>query len=127
MEKSYRCRSRRSVCRTGYRFLVLVSACTLLIAVSGAAEPRPDGWHQEKGAAAMMSDSQNVRLVGQWPFGVCLASANDADRGLLFSGSGGGVYVLDLSDPGNPVKISEAIKTRGQVMGLSYRDSILYV
>lgn len=55
-------------------------------------------------------DSLNCRLIGNWPFGLCYAVAYDSSRSLAFMESGGGVYVLDVSNPTQPVKLSEAIR-----------------
>ncbi|MGQ9701050.1 MAG: LVIVD repeat-containing protein, partial [bacterium] len=68
-------------------------------------------------------DSLNVRFIGNWPFGPSYAVAYDSARGLAFCGSGGGVYILNVSNPSNPVKVSEAIHTRGFVYGLFYDSS----
>ena len=65
-------------------------------------------------------DSLNVRFVGNWPFGPSFAVVYDSTRRLAFLGSGGGVYILDLSAPANPMKVSDAIRTRGLVQGLFY-------
>jgi hypothetical protein len=70
--------------------------------------------------AAQTFDSLNVRLVGNWPFGDARAVAVDEARNLTFLGSGGGVYVIDISGPGNLTKVSERIHTRGEVICLSY-------
>ena len=72
------------------------------------------------GAVYAQFDSLNVRFVGNWPFGPSYAVAHDSARSLVFLGSGGGVYTLDASDPTNPVKLSEGIRTRGVVEGLFY-------
>ncbi len=69
-------------------------------------------------------DSLNVRRVGAWPFGpsyTVLVQGN-----LVFLGSGGGVVVLDVSDPSNPQRVGE-IRTRGVVVGLDYEAGRLYV
>lgn len=58
-------------------------------------------------------DSLNVRFVGNWPFGPSEAVAYDLIRNLVFCGSGGGVYVLDVSNPATPQKISERIHSQG--------------
>jgi hypothetical protein len=65
-------------------------------------------------------DSLNMRFVGSWPFGPSYAVTVDSVRDLVFLGSGGGVYVLDVSTPSDPQKLSERIHTRGVVMDLSY-------
>ena len=73
-------------------------------------------------------DSLNVRFVGNWPFGPCWAVCVDSARNLVFVGSGGGVYVLDVSQVSNPVRVSE-IRTRGIIYGLYYDNTtqMLYV
>ena len=43
-------------------------------------------------------DTWNAELVGNWPFGKARATATDSARELAFFGSGGGVYILDISD-----------------------------
>jgi len=67
---------------------------------------------------APAQDSLNCREKGSWPFGPSYAVANDASRNLTFCGSGAAVYVLDVSNPAAPLKLSEAIRTRGVVQGL---------
>jgi hypothetical protein len=78
-------------------------------------------------AAAAAQDSLNCRWVGAWPFGPSHAVALDPARDLAFCGSGGGVYVLDVANPAQPVKVSEAIHTRGFVYGLAYQSNRVYV
>ena len=68
-------------------------------------------------------DSLNVSFLGNWPFGPSYAVSYDLTRNLVFLGSGGGVYILDVSDPQNPTKVSEEIHTRGIVYGLFYIPS----
>jgi len=60
-------------------------------------------------------DSLNVRFVGNFPFGRPFHVAYDSLRNLAFLSSGGGVYILDVSDPSNPVEISDAIQTRESI------------
>ena len=67
-------------------------------------------------------DSENVRRVGSWPFGPAKALVYDEGRGLLYLGSGSGVYILDVSDPGNIERISEGIRAGGCVEGLFYES-----
>ena len=75
---------------------------------------------------AAHGDSLNCRLVGNWPFGPSSAIALDSARALAFVGSGGGVYVLDVSNPAQPVKLSE-VHTQGMVkrLGLSGTLTVL--
>ena len=73
-------------------------------------------------------DSLNVRFVGNWPFGLSYAVCVDSTRNLVFVGSGGGIYVLDVSQVSNPVGVS-GVGTRGVVLGLHYDNTtqILYL
>jgi len=57
-------------------------------------------------------DSLNVRFAGNCPFGRPLHVAYDSLRNLAFLSSGGGVYILDVSDPSNPIEISDVIRCR---------------
>jgi hypothetical protein len=74
-------------------------------------------------------DSLNVSFAGNWPFGPSYAVACDAIRDLAFCGSGGGIYILDVSSPSFPLFLSEGIHTRGIVYGLFYEGSLqrLYI
>jgi len=64
-------------------------------------------------------DSLNVRFVGCWSFGPCYAVAMDTARNIVFIGAGGGVYLLNVSEPSNPSVIS-TITTRGKVSRIFY-------
>ena len=77
----------------------------------------------------MWFDSLNVKFVGNWPFGPSWAVVYDSARSIVFCGSGGGVYVLDVSNPVHPQKLSDRIRTRGEIRDLFYEDSsqILYI
>jgi hypothetical protein len=69
------------------------------------------------------ADSLSCRFVGNWPFGESYAVAVDTARSLVFCGSGGGVFILDLSDPEHLPRLSDLIRTRGFIYGLScYRN-----
>ncbi len=69
-------------------------------------------------------DSLNVRFIGNWPFGgLSDGVASDSARNLMFLGSGGGVYILDVSAPRNPTKLSESIHTRSHVEDLFYAEN----
>ncbi|MEO0071660.1 MAG: hypothetical protein ABIK39_06235, partial [candidate division WOR-3 bacterium] len=72
-------------------------------------------------------DSLNTRFIGNWPFGYAYEVSYDPSRSLVFCGSGGGVYILNVSNPQNPQKVSERIRTRGIVEGLFYCNNILYI
>ncbi len=69
-------------------------------------------------------DSLNVRLVGNWPFGPAYAVYANVDT--VFLSSGGGIYILDVSNPSSPMKIGE-IRTKDMVEGLFYSNGYLYV
>ena len=43
-------------------------------------------------------DSAGVRFAGSWPFGLSYAVALDIPRNLVYLGSGGGVYVLNIQN-----------------------------
>ncbi len=65
-------------------------------------------------------DSLNMRLAGGWSFGPLVVAVElDQARNILFSGAAGGIYIWDVSDPSNPVKIDE-ISTFGFVYDLFY-------
>lgn len=64
-----------------------------------------------------------MRFVGNWPFGHTYTVEVDSQRNLAFCGSGGGVFILDISDPLNPVKICDKIRTRDFVWSLVYEES----
>jgi len=50
-------------------------------------------------------DSVNVERVGYWPFGPPRSVL--AIEGYVFVGYGGGIWIFDVSDPSNPVKVGE--------------------
>ncbi|MEO0068571.1 MAG: hypothetical protein ABIK23_05510 [candidate division WOR-3 bacterium] len=77
--------------------------------------------------ANVYADSLYCREKGSWPFGPSYAVALDPARNLAFVGSGGGVYILNVSNPSSPVKVSEAIHTKGLVYGLYYQANRLYI
>jgi hypothetical protein len=72
-------------------------------------------------------DSLNVGFVGNWPFGPCYAVTKDSSRNQIFCGSGGGVYILDATDPDSLKEISEDIHTRGIVRSMTLVDNYLYL
>lgn len=75
-------------------------------------------------------DSLNVRFIGNWPFGRPFHVEYDSLRNLVFLSSGAGVYILDVLDPSNPVKVSENIHSRDfiyQELFYDYNTQILYI
>ncbi len=66
-------------------------------------------------------DSTNVSFEGNWPFGYSYSISSNEESDLVFVGSGGGVFVTDVSDPENPVILSE-VRARSLV-DKSYYDA----
>jgi hypothetical protein len=69
---------------------------------------------------ALWFDSLNVNFTGNWPFGPSGAVVCDPARNISFCGAGGGVYILDATNPSMPSKITESLHTRGIVEDLFY-------
>jgi hypothetical protein len=66
-------------------------------------------------------DSSWVSFEGNWPFGYCYSISACEAEDLIFIGSGGGVFVTDVSDPATPQILSE-VRARALVDG-SYYDA----
>lgn len=64
-------------------------------------------------------DSLNASFKGNFPFSISYALAISDSGNLVFIGSGGGIFVTDVSDPQNPVVLSE-IRTRSLVDRCTY-------
>ena len=64
-------------------------------------------------------DSSNASFKGNYPFSYSYALAMSPEGDLVFVGSGGGIYVTDVSDPQNPVVLSE-VRTRSLVDQCTY-------
>ena len=64
-------------------------------------------------------DSFNVSFKGNFPFSVSYALGMSPEGDLVFVGSGGGIYVTDVSDPQNPLVLSE-IRTRSLIDRCTY-------
>jgi len=64
-------------------------------------------------------DSSNTSFKGNFPFSYSYALAMSPEGDLVFVGSGGGIYVTDVSDPQNPVVLSE-VRTRSLVDQCTY-------
>ena len=86
--------------------------------------------NNHKGGESVLSESpteiedENLTFAGHWPFGSSYAVAVEEEY--AYVGSGGGIYVLDISDPSSPTKVAE-MTTPGWVRGLFVADSYLYV
>ena len=76
------------------------------------------------GIAAAQDDSLNLRRVGQWPYGACLAVAVSGTR--LYVGSGSVFTVLDASEPGAPVPLGE-IRLPGIIYRIVLANEYAYV
>lgn len=74
------------------------------------------------------NDSLNVRLIGQYPSGSSSSVEVDEDRRLVFIGTTDRIIILDISDPADPVYISD-LETSGNhyIEDLDYSDNYLYV
>jgi hypothetical protein len=86
----------------------------LALAVSAPAPVRP-------------SDSVALAPCGSYPFSGGTALALDHYRQLAFVGSGGGVLVVDISDPATPTILSDAIRCQATVISLWLDHDRLYV
>jgi hypothetical protein len=63
-------------------------------------------------------DSTNMYYVGNWPFSKAYCVDIDIARQLIFVSSGGGVNIVDVSDPTNPIILDGyKIRTRGNIAG----------
>ncbi|MDP8201544.1 MAG: T9SS type A sorting domain-containing protein [Candidatus Tenebribacter burtonii] len=67
-------------------------------------------------------DSTEVSFEGNWPFGYSYSLSAYEVSNLVFTGSGGGVLITDVSDPANPQVISE-VKARA-LIDASYYDAV---
>lgn len=77
---------------------------------------------------ALDFDSLDVAFTGNWPFGSSYSLSTYAAEDIVFLGAGAGVLITDVSDPENPVVLSE-VRARSLVDG-SYYDpatQILYL
>ncbi|MDH5186396.1 MAG: hypothetical protein OEZ20_08830 [candidate division WOR-3 bacterium] len=69
----------------------------------------------------------SFEFVGNWPFGQANAMAFDEARKHIYLASGGGVYILDVSNPSKIKKISDAIRTRGVIKSALLQYPYLYL
>lgn len=67
-------------------------------------------------------DSLNIEYKSSWGFGQSFSIASDGTGTYKFIGSGAGVIILDVSNPENPVKVSE-FSTRGLVDQIFYDEN----
>ncbi|MBE0637650.1 MAG: T9SS type A sorting domain-containing protein [Bacteroidales bacterium] len=64
-------------------------------------------------------DSLNMAFLGNWPMGLSYSLHYSGMENIFLVGSGGGVIVVDLSDPYNPEQIS-VVKSRSLVDAIDY-------
>lgn len=68
---------------------------------------------------ALDYDSLNMTFLGNWPMGVSYSLIYSGVDNIFMLGTGGGVMVLDVTDPANPLTIS-VIKSRSLVDCATY-------
>lgn len=88
--------------------------------VSGVMKP------QQPMSPLFVFDSLNVMYQGSWGFGQSFSMASNASGTIHFVGSGAGVIILDVTDPTNPLKLSE-LSTRGLVDAIFYDETTGYL
>ena len=89
-----------------------------------AQERFPEEREMPRRAAKVAGEAKNVRLVGRWPYGPAYAVVIQGRYAYL--GSGGVVFVLDISDPSSPRRLG-GCATPGIVEGLFVSGDYLYV
>ena len=113
---------------TTVRRVCLFAVAALLAVLAGACagpEPTPT----PTSTPTVTSGPEKLSPIGWWPFGPSWAVevAKVAGKPYAFLGSGGGVYILDVSQADTPWLVSDAIRTPGIVVGLHVTDGVLYV
>ena len=76
--------------------------------------------YKDNGDSEGKGSSQNVDVIGRWPYGPAYSVATDNTGNIVFLGSGGGVYILDVSGS-NPQKLGE-VATPGFVNDIYYKN-----
>lgn len=67
-------------------------------------------------------DSLNMSYAGSWSLGQSFCIKNDSTGNIVFCGSGAGVIILDMTDPYNPIKLSE-IHARALIDDVFYKQN----
>ncbi len=67
-------------------------------------------------------DSLNVSYQGSWGFGQSFSMGTNPSGNIKFVGSGAGVIILDVTNPADPVKLSE-FSTRGLVDAMYFDEA----
>jgi photosystem II stability/assembly factor-like uncharacterized protein len=71
----------------------------------------PDFTRTEK----TLNPTDYLLYAGNWPYGPSEAVAVDSINNIVYLGSGGAVLVLDVTNPANPVLLTDTIRTHGLV------------
>ncbi len=74
--------------------------------------------------SGVIIDSSNIRHVGAWSYGP--AFAVEGNTPIAYVSAGAGVHILDLSDPGIPIKLTE-FPASGLVTDLLIDSTLLYI
>jgi hypothetical protein len=77
--------------------------------------------------SSMRYDSLNINFVGNWPFGASFVTACDTVHNMCYMGSGAGVYLIDVSDPVQPLERSHLHTRGGELYGVIYDSGLLYM
>jgi len=79
--------------------------------------------------AATAGAEITLERVDGWPYAGARAVAVDADRDLIYLGSGGAILALDVTDPSAPQLLHDGLHTDGHVRDLRYvaENKRLYV
>jgi hypothetical protein len=72
------------------------------------------------------SDPVSLNKVSWWPYGTTYDVAYDPDTGMLVTGSGGTILLLDVADPTQPVKVSDLV-LEGQQQHIALSSGIAYI
>jgi len=63
--------------------------------------------HNEPVLRELDYDSLKMEFTGNWPYGQSFSVSSSSTGDTVFFGSGGGVLIVDASDPYNPILLSE--------------------
>jgi len=90
------------------------------------------GWIFELGFVchngyAYAAEASNIKWMGGYTFGINGPLEIEPARSRAFLASGGGVYVIDISEPAYPVRISERLETPGIIRGLRRVSNYIYI
>ncbi len=83
-----------------------------------------DQEYRQQSFNAPLQESLNVRCVGRWPFGPSFNVRGQGNR--LYLGCGAGIYILDITNPPNPVRLGQ-VCAKSLINQLVISDSLLYV